>query len=47
MKGSLSFTIIRPFVSMSAVTPPFFRHGHRTATKFATHTRIDLGMIRI
>ena len=42
-------TIICPFVSVCVYdcNAPFFRHDHRTATKFATHKRIDLGMIRI
>ena len=41
-------TIICPFVSVCVCLQcPLFRHDHRTATKFATHMRIDLGMIRI
>ena len=42
-----------PFVSvclsvcLSVVPPPFFfRHDRLTATKFGTHMRIDLGVIR-
>ena len=28
-------------------TPPPFRHDRRTATKFGTHIRIDMGLIQI
>ena len=33
-------------VSVSVCTPAFFRHDCLTATKFGTHMRIDLGIIR-
>ena len=32
-----------PFVGVS-VPPPFFRYEGRTATKFGTHIRIDMGL---
>ena len=35
----------RPFVCLSVCTPPFFRHDRRTATKFGTHMRVDMGLI--
>ena len=35
----------RPFVYLSVCTPPFFRHDRRTATKFGTHIRVDMGLI--
>ena len=33
-----------PFVCLS-VYPIFFRHDRRTATKFGTHIRVDMGLI--
>ena len=33
-----------PFVCLS-VPPPPFRHDCRTATKFGTHIRVDMGLI--
>ena len=33
-------------VYLSVCTPPpFFRHDRRTATKFGTHVRVDMGLI--
>ncbi len=33
-------------VCLSVCTPPpFFRHDRRTATKFGTHIRVDMGLI--
>ena len=34
------------FVCLSVcLYPPFFRHDRRTATKFGTHIRVDMGLI--